>query len=91
MPYIFEPLRKRYDYPLKLLSQLMTPDPGHLNYIISKITHSYIQRKGLKYRILNQTIGVLECVKQELYRQVAVPFEDIKKAENGSISELDKE
>jgi len=93
MPYIFGLLRERYDYCLKLLCQLMTPDPAHLNYIISKIIHGYIQREdnGLSYRRLNHAIGVLECAKMELYRQVVGPFEDTKKSENGNISELDKE
>jgi hypothetical protein len=35
--------------------------------------------------------GVLKCAELELYRQIAAPYEDIKKEQNGPVSELDKE
>lgn len=68
---------------------------GELNYVITKICHNYLLTSGdlgygeLKYKNLNEVIGVLECAKQELYRQVVAPYEDIKKKENGNISILD--
>ena len=66
-------------------------NPGELNYVITCIAHGYIMDGDLNYKTLNEVVGVLECAKQELYRQVAAPYEDIKKTENGNISELDKE
>ena len=90
MPYIPEHLRERYKRFLKLIEQLMTTRPGHLNYIISKLIHIYILRRGLSYEVLNEVIGVLECAKLELYRMVAAPYEDKKKSENGPVSELDR-
>jgi hypothetical protein len=36
-----------------------------------------------------ELIGVLECIKLELYRMVAARYENSKSAENGSVSELD--
>lgn len=90
MPYIEPHLRERYNRFLKLIEQLMTTRPGHLNYVISKLVHIYIARRGISYSVINEVIGVLECAKQELYRQIAAPYEDQKKKENGSISELDK-
>ena len=65
---------------------------GELNYCISYLVHNYLQSKeGLRYNVINEVVGVLECAKLELYRQIASPYEDIKKKENGSVSELDKE
>jgi len=96
MPYIPEHLRERYKRFLKLIEQTMTLAPGHLNYVISKLCHIYILRKGsgstifFSYKVLNEVIGVLESVKQEFYRKVAAPYEDKKKVENGPVSELDK-
>lgn len=82
MPYIS---RKRKD---EMMND--TENAGELNYLFTVIAHDYIKRKGLKYQTLNEVIGVLECCKQELYRQIAAPYEDKKKQENGSISDLDK-
>lgn len=62
---------------------------GELNYMITQMIHNYIENKGLCYTNLNGVIGVLECAKAELLRQVIAPFEDKKKAENGAVSELD--
>ncbi len=63
---------------------------GELNYLITGLLHAYIKKHGKKYATLNEVMGVLECAKQELYRTVAAPYEDIKRGENGSVSELDK-
>jgi len=86
MPYINQVRRRSIE------KQETTPNvPGTLNYAITKIIHNYIKDNGLCYNNLNEVIGVLECAKQEFYRAVAAPYEDIKRKENGSISELDKE
>lgn len=63
---------------------------GELNYAITKIVHNWLLRYGKSYASLNAAIGVLECTKLELYRQIAAPYEDQKKLENGPVSELDK-
>lgn len=79
MPYIRRSSRD--------ITEPMTP--GGLNFMITKLCHEYIQRHGLEYTTLNEVIGVLECAKQELYRMVAAPYENMKQTENGAISELD--
>jgi len=86
MPYINKQCRQHIDL---LVSDIN--NPGVLNYVITKIVHKYIQDFGLRYQVLNEVIGVLECAKLELYRTIAAPYENIKKVENGSVSELDKE
>lgn len=91
MPYIHHRLRERYERFLKLIEQLMTLAPGHLNYVISKLCHIYIIRKGLSYSVINEVIGILECAKTSLIETVLLPYEKIKMKENGNISGLDKE
>lgn len=59
--------------------------PGILNYQITRIVNSYINREGTNYHTINEVIGVLECAKLELYRRIAAPYEDKKKEENGDV------
>lgn len=62
---------------------------GMINYSFTKILKSiYSQEKGknsISYSNINDAIGILECIKLELYREIAVPYEDIKKHENGDV------
>ena len=44
-----------------------------------------IKDNGVSYSFLNDFIGVLECVKLELYRRVATPYEEDKRQENGDV------
>ena len=69
--------------------QISPRNVGELNYLITRLCHTYIERHGLSYATCNDVTGVLECAKMELYRMVAAPYEDKKKRENGSVSELD--
>ncbi|MFA5153003.1 MAG: hypothetical protein WC554_10615 [Clostridia bacterium] len=91
MPYIEKKKRTLYDdyiHAFELMHAATVTD-GELNYLISSLVHSVIKKRGLKYGNVNAVIGVLECVKQELYRKVASPYEDKKAAENGAVSILD--
>lgn len=78
MPYIEQRFREALNNRLPVTS-------GELNYFIIRVVDSYIQRIGLGYNAVNEVIGVLECVKQELYRRVAAPYEDKKCRENGEV------
>ncbi len=92
MPYITPEERDKIDPLLEqLLKSNLLNGPGELNYIISRIAYKYIQDLGCCYTTLNETIGVLECAKLELYRIICAPYEDKKRTINGTISELDKE
>lgn len=46
-----------------------------------------MQRKGLKYDTINDILGALEGSKLEFYRRIAVPYENVKLAENGDVYE----
>lgn len=56
---------------------------GVLNYCITTL----ITRLGLddRYDGFNTLVGVLECVKLEMYRRVVAPYEDQKCQENGDV------
>ena len=86
MPYIDQNSRMKYDGRLAGTCPLTC---GDLNYCISKLIHYYIQDQGVCYATINEVIGVLECVKTEVYRQIAAPYEDDKKSMNGPVSKLD--
>jgi len=87
MPYIEPKLRKLYGDNVETIYQFIGA-PGELNYVITKLCHTYLGA-GVRYDTLNEVIGVLECVKAELYRVVAGPYEEKKRRANGPISELD--
>lgn len=53
-------------------------DSGELNYAITRKIDRYIRHRGLNYASLNETVGVLECAKLELYRRIAAAYEDRK-------------
>lgn len=97
MPYIESEDRKEIAGVLEPLKDFIFDDklgaqPGVLNYIVTSLCHVYIQGNGYyNYAGMNEVMGVLGCAKQEFYRTVVAPYEDIKRKENGSVSELDKE
>ena len=90
MPYIKPVERVELDGWIKPLVKDIESE-GQLNYVISKIIHGYLSGRSVRYGTLNGVMGVLECAKQEFYRTVVVPYEKIKKAENGPVSELDED
>jgi len=58
---------------------------GELNYTITNLLISYIQRNKLNYENINAIVGVLECAKLEMYRRLAVPYENEKIIQNGDV------
>lgn len=87
MPYIKKEDRKVFDECLYELSNTVDTE-GELNYCISTLVHLLLEREGVSYSNINKLIGVLECVKLELYRRIADPYENLKSMENGDISNL---
>jgi len=61
--------------------------PGTLNYIITRLCDYWCRdwEGEANYEKYNTVIGVLECVKQELYRRQIAPYEDKKCEENGDV------
>lgn len=89
MPYIKKENRENFDKLIQKIDSEVTCE-GDLNYIFTSLLHKHIDANGLCYQTINNAIGVLECCKLELYAQIALPYENKKKVENGSVSELDK-
>ncbi len=89
-PYIQDHrIRKLYDEFLKSIINVLHKVPkkkqhGHLNYIITRLV---IELKPHSYKEFNAIIGVLECMKLELYRRMIAPYEDKKIEENGDVYE----
>ncbi|KKL22843.1 hypothetical protein LCGC14_2431340 [marine sediment metagenome] len=90
MPYITAEQRKKYDGTIDALVSSID-GPGELNYVITKICHKCLYPKlgNYGYTDLNRIMGVLESVKQEFYRKVVVPYENLKRLKNGPVSGLD--
>lgn len=86
MPYIRQEKREAIDPMLADVRAHVCSDPatGGLNYIITRIVDAYLGTR-VSYATLNAAIGVLECVKLELYRRLAAPYEDAKASENGDV------
>lgn len=86
MPYIAQDKRKELDEFLNnVVDQQLSV--GELNYVITKLLLSFVNRNGLRYGICNSLLGVLECAKLELYRRLVGPYEDAKISENGDVYE----
>jgi hypothetical protein len=83
MPYISQEQRQEFDRWLDTIVEFSLT-PGELNYVITKLL---LKTKPKVYRDYNELIGVLECIKLELYRKAVVPYEDKKKEEHGEVYE----
>lgn len=83
MPYIPKGIRREID---PLIEPLLGKqwEAGELNYIITRLLDSWCKPSG-RYATYNAAIGILECVKQELYRRVIADYEDKKCEENGDV------
>ena len=57
---------------------------GELNFAITYLCMRWLE-ETYKYADVNEVIGVLECVKQEFYRRIVVPYEEKKKEEHGDV------
>jgi hypothetical protein len=87
MPYISRDKRTKYEKVLGELIGILKALPveevdGELNYVVTRILKEVYP---LRYYHLNRAMGVLECIKQEFYRRVAAPYEDVKIRENGDV------
>jgi hypothetical protein len=95
MPYIKPEQRKQIDEAVDQLQEALVKtqlddetatDEGMLNYAITRILMTvYGTSENTKYSNINNAIGLLECCKLELFRQVASPYEDQKMFENGEV------
>lgn len=96
MPYIDEKSRNILNQSIDDLANIITNHGqldnenvmvvlGDLNYCISRLVG--IVTGDTSYAKVAMITGVLENVKQEFYRRVAVPYEEEKIVMNGDIKE----
>lgn len=83
MPYIEPKLRRDWDAWLSKAPHKVVSE-GELNYIITRVILQLFP-PSRSYHTYNALIGVLECVKLELYRRLIAPYEDGKIVENGDV------
>lgn len=84
MPYIKQDARHTFESHIQNLAT-DAENAGDLNYIITKMLHLYLKKKGLRYANCNEVIGALECCKLELYRVLVGRYEDEKIVENRGV------
>ena len=84
MPYIDYVSRLRV-LPTEARKKINPETPGELNFVLTSLILSYLDRTEKKYADYNEIMGVLECIKQELYRRVIAPYEEHKKNDNGDV------
>lgn len=87
MPYIDRKSRQALDKEIEsLLAKLKSRPPdkrdGHLNYCLCRLLQSLYPPSYFNY---NRMMGVLSCVREELYRRLVAPYEDKKIKENGDV------
>jgi len=86
MPYVDQDTRKKFDDIVNhLVATFKTtaPKAGNLNYVITCLLNAFYDVD--RYEGFNSAVGVLECVKLELYRRRVAPYEDQAMVKNGDI------
>lgn len=86
MPYIEQDERKQYNEEIQTLAtELLNKPVGHVNYCITKLLLTLVREVGESYGTYNNLIGVLECVKLELYMMQVANYERKKRIQNGGV------
>lgn len=88
MPYI-EKNRAELDRLAEIAASEAFSD-GQMNYLITRIVNIHYGLKDANYEQIQKATGLLECVKLELYRRKAAPYEDRKIAQNGDVPEYEE-
>jgi hypothetical protein len=85
MPYIKKEDRERLSPLVRLMDEQDIKTAGELNYLITMLTHRYLNQKPESYQMYNDAVGALEGAKLELYRRHVAQYEDEKIKENGDV------
>lgn len=101
MPYINEEERSELDSAIEQLADAIEDNRtsldnphdfsnylGRINYCFTRILMLLL--KEVSYKKIAMATGVLENIKQELYRRVAENYEDKKIAQHGDVREYKK-
>ena len=89
MPYIKQEIRDLLDDHIDKLAKIVSEHrfdrAGLVNYITAYLVNRILSQGGRCYASLNMLVGALECCKLEIYRRLAVPYENSKITENGDV------
>lgn len=85
MPYIKQDDRERLKPLVDCMEVTEIRTPGELNYLLTLLTHRFLNQKPESYQGYNDCIGALEGAKLELYRRHIASYEDDKIKENGDV------
>lgn len=87
MPYIQNRYREYYDQKVELLCNELDRNgfnAGHINYVITRLL-LYYWNINKKYSTMCVLTGILENVKQELYRRHFSGYEELKRRSEGDV------
>lgn len=86
MPYIDDDRRWAWSTRLDAMEGPTLDDAteGEINYFITNLLLMWLGSQP-SYADYNAAIGILECIKLELYRRAVAPYEDEKCAEHGDV------
>ncbi len=89
MPYISQEARDRWASLIDLLEHSTLTNgralgAGEVNYLVTKILLAWLGPSP-RYNDYNAAVGVLECIKLELYRRAVVPYEEEKCSEQSDV------
>ena len=97
MPYVTQKERDELDPFIQQLFDLCKQFRGRINYCITKLIHLWVLKQMehihsfvKKYDICNDAYGIMCSAAAEFYAAVVVPYEKLKRKENGPVSQLDE-
>jgi hypothetical protein len=85
MPYIKQEDRDKFEQLVKTMSLAEIKTAGELNYLITRLVHSFLGQHKESYQGYNDAIGALEGAKLELYRRNISGYENEKIELNGDV------
>lgn len=83
MPYLHEQNREYFNKLLDALNHSAIANGGELNFLFTSIINQFHATNPKRYETMNTVIGALEACKQEYYRRLCAPYEDVKIEQNG--------
>lgn len=96
MPYVTQKERDVLDPFIQQLFNLCGQFRGRINYCITKLIHLWVLKQmekvksyTKKYDICNDAYGIMCSAVAEFYAAVVLPYEKLKREENGPVSQLD--
>lgn len=85
MPYIKKEDRERLRTVTQTFEDIEIRSAGELNYLVTLLTHRFLNQKPENYQSYNDAVGALEGAKLELYRRHVALYENEKIKENGDV------